>query len=79
MFIRNNAYNAPIAHSVDGENSGAAKLAANGVQALEREFSLMEQEHARIRAEALAADVKDVCEPRAASATERAPLESSNL
>ena len=79
MFIRNNACNAPIAHSVDGENSGAAKLATNGVQALEREFSLMEQEHARIRAEALAAEVNDVCEPRAASATERAPLESSNL
>jgi hypothetical protein len=79
MFIIKNAYNAPIAHSVDGENSGAAKLVANGVQALEREFSLMEQEHARIRAEALAAHVNDVCEPRAVSATKRAPLESSTL
>ena len=38
MFIGNNDYKAPIAHSVDGKNSDAAKLVANGVQALERGF-----------------------------------------
>ena len=78
MFIGNNASNAPIAHRVDGENSGAAKQIAKGVQALEREFSLMEQEHARIRAEALASHAHDVCEPRSVSAIERGLLESSN-
>ncbi len=79
MFIGNNAYKAPLAHSVDCENSGTAKLVASGIQALEREFSLMEQDHARIRAEALAAHVHDVCEPRPPSAIERGPLESTNL
>ena len=78
MFIRNNAYNAPIAHSVDGENSGTAKL-ANDVQALEREFSLMEQEHARIRAEALAAHVHNVCEPESASANECGTLDPRSV
>jgi hypothetical protein len=78
MFIRNNAYKAPIAHSVDGENSSAAKLVAKDVKSLEREFSLMEQEHARIRAEALAAHVHDVCDPRSPSTIGRGPSESSN-
>lgn len=67
MFIGNNAHNTPIAQSVDGDNSGAAKLVASGVQAIEREFSLMEQEHARIRAEALAAHAHDVRGPRPAA------------
>jgi hypothetical protein len=79
MFIRNSAYKTPIAQSADGENSGGPKLVANDIQAIEREFFLMEQEHARIRAEALAAHVPDACEPRSASAIERGPLKSSNL
>ena len=78
MFIGNNAYNAPIAQSVDGDDSGAAKLLPGGVETIKREFSLMEQEHDRIRTEALAGHVHHA-RGRQTAALKRGRLESSNL